>query len=158
MKRKRLVGLLIIVGYKAVFAVVLAIASVALWFAPDNTSALTAFSESYLFEGKLAIVETMVVKLLKQNAQSLYYTSLIMGLYAGVTVVEATGLWFQKLWAEAMVMVLVGLGIVPEICELSKGFTLLKLSIFVINLAILAYLVRFFRRQMRSHKAHHPRS
>lgn len=156
MKYKRPVGLLIIVGYKAVFAAVLAAASIALWFAPDNTSALTNFSESYLFEGKLAIVETLIIRLLKQNAQSLHYTSLIMGLYAVVTVVEATGLWFQKLWAEAMVMILVALGVIPEIYELSKGFTPLKLGIFVVNLAILAYLIMFFRRQLRHYKAHRP--
>lgn len=156
MKHKRPLGLLIIVGYKSVFAIVLAAASIALWFAPDNTSALTNFSESYLFEGKLAVVETLIVKLLKQNAQSLHYTSFVMGLYAAVTVVEATGLWFQKLWAEAMVMILVALGVFPEIYELSKGFTPLKLSIFVTNLTILAYLILFFRRQLRRHKSHRP--
>ena len=156
MKRKRPLGLLIIVGYKAVFAMLLAVTSMALWFAPNNASALTAFSESYLFEGKLAIVETMIVKLLKQNTQSLHYTSLIMGLYAVVTAIEATGLWFQKLWAEAMVMMLVGLGVVPEMYELSKGFTLLKLSIFITNLATFAYLVQFFRRQLQAHRARRP--
>ena len=101
MKRKRPVGLLIIVGYKVLFAIVLVIAAVALWLAPDNTTA--------------------------------------------------------QLWAEAMTMILVGLGVVPEIYELNKGFTLLKVSIFVSNLAIFAYLVIFFRRQLRSHRTHRPK-
>lgn len=157
MKRKRPVGLLIIVGYKVLFAIVLAIAAIALWFAPNNTTALTNFSESYLFEGKLAIVEVALIELLKQNPQSLHYTSLVMGLYAAVTGIEAAGLWLQKLWAEAMTMILVGLGVVPEIYELSKGFTLLKFSVFVINLAIFAYLVVFFRRQLRLHRTHRPK-
>lgn len=155
MKRKRPAGLLIIVGYKVLFAGVLAIASLALWFAPDNTSALTNFSESYLFEGKLAVVESLIVKLLKQTPQSLHYTSFVMGLYAAITAIEAAGLWLQKLWAEAMTMILVGLGVVPEIYELSKGFTLLKISVFIINLAIFAYLVKFFRQQLKSHRLHH---
>ena len=157
MKRKRPVGLLIIVGYKVLFAIVLAIAAIALWFAPNNTTALTNFSESYLFEGKLAIVEVALIELLKQNPQSLHYTSLVMGLYAAVTGIEAAGLWLQKLWAEAMTMILVGLGVVPEIYELSKGFTLLKFSVFVINLAIFAYLVVFFRHQLRLHRTHRPK-
>ena len=140
--------------YKVLFAGLLAIASIALWFAPDSTSALTNFSESYLFEGKLAVVETLIIKLLKQNPQSLHYTSLVMGLYAAVTAIEASGLWLQKLWAEAMTMILVGLGVVPEIYELSKGFTPLKFSVLVINLAIVAYLVKFFRQQLKSHRLH----
>lgn len=156
MKRKRPLGLLVIVSYKVLFAGLLAIASTGLWVAPDHTSALTSFSESYLFEGKLAVVETLIVKLLRQNPQSLHYTSLVMGLYAAVTGIEAVGLWLQKLWAEAMTIILVGLGVVPEIYELSKGFSLLKLSIFVINLAIFAYLVQLFRRRLRAHQAHRP--
>lgn len=165
MKRKRPVGLLIIVDYKVLFAVLLAITSTALWFAPDNTSALINFSESYLFEGKLAVVETLIIKLLKQTPQSLHYTSLFMGLYAAVTAIEAGGLWLQKLWAETMTMILVGLGVVPETYELSKGFTLLQFSVLMINLAIFAYLVTFFRRQVRfssgeaspTHRTHCPK-
>lgn len=64
---------------------------------PNDTGALVNFAESYLFEGKLAIVETLIVKLLKQNAQSLHYTSSVMGLYAVITAIESAGLWLQKL-------------------------------------------------------------
>lgn len=62
-----------------------------------------------------------------------------------------------KLWAQAMTMILVGLGVVPEIYELSKGFSPLKLSIFVINLAIFTYLVQFFLRQLPAHQTHRPK-
>ena len=53
-------------------------------------------------------------------------------------------------------MILVGLGIVSEMHELSQGSTLLKLSIFIINLAIFAYLAQFFRRQLQVHQTHRP--
>jgi uncharacterized membrane protein (DUF2068 family) len=61
-----------------------------------------------------------------------------------VTTLEAVGLWQQKTWAHLMVIGLVGLGIFPEIYELAKEATLVKLLVFVINVAVLSYLVFTF--------------
>ena len=55
MKRKRPLGLKIIVTYKAALFLLLSLTSVILLLALENHSRLIAFSESYILESKLSL-------------------------------------------------------------------------------------------------------
>ena len=89
----------------------------------------------------MKIVEIFLDKILLVKSKTLLFSGLAAGVYAILTVFEVVGLWYEKDWGTILVLVLVGISIPPEIYELSQGFTVLKLSVFLGNLAVLWYLL-----------------
>ena len=152
MKRKRPIGLKIIVTYKAALFLLLSLTSVVLLLALKNHSRLIAFSKSYILESKLSLIEGFVEKVLTQKPETIRYSGIVAGVYALVTAVEAIGLWYRQVWAEVLVLILVGTSIPLEIHELIKGVTLLKSVVFVVNIAIFVYILKFVIHNFRFHK------
>jgi uncharacterized membrane protein (DUF2068 family) len=141
---KRPPGLIAIIIYKAFVALLLGITSVVLLLALKNYDNLIEFSESYVLEGKLAIIEWALEKIINVKRQTLQLSGIAAGIYAVVTAIEGLGLWYQKTWAKLLVLGLVGISIPPEIFELIKGTTILKLVVFIVNVAVFWYLLRHF--------------
>ncbi|MEG4200167.1 DUF2127 domain-containing protein [Microcoleus sp. Pol12A5] len=141
MKKHHAPALIAIVFYKTFVASLLTVTSIALLFALKNHQALEEFSQSYLLESKLKIIEFILDKLLILNPKNLLISGLIAALYAVLTAVEAVGLWYEKDWATILVLVLVSISIPPEIYELVHGLTVLKLAVFITNVGILWYLL-----------------
>jgi uncharacterized membrane protein (DUF2068 family) len=141
---KRPPGLIAIIIYKAFVALLLGITSVVLLLALKNYDNLIDFSESYVLEGKLAIIEWVIEKIINAKRQTLQLSGIAAGIYALVTAIEAVGLWYQKTWAKLLVLGLVGISIPLEIFELIKGTTILKLVVFIVNVAVFWYLLRHF--------------
>ena len=81
------------------------------------------------------------MKILIIKPQTLLYSGLATGLHAIFTVLEAVGLWYEKAWATILVLLIVGISILHEIYELVQGVTVLKLAVFISNLAALWYLL-----------------
>lgn len=142
MENKRSPGLIAIVIYKGFVALLLTATTIALLLALKNHQSLVVISESYLLEGKLQIIEWLLEKIINAKQQTLQFSSIALGFYAAVTAVEAIGLWYKQAWATILVLVLVGISIPPEIFELTKSITLLKLTVFIINVAVFGYLIR----------------
>jgi uncharacterized membrane protein (DUF2068 family) len=61
-------------------------------------------------------------------------------LYAVVRLVEAYGLWYHRRWAEWFGFLTGGMYIPVEIYELARGVTAVKLTIFIVNLLVVALL------------------
>jgi uncharacterized membrane protein (DUF2068 family) len=59
---------------------------------------------------------------------------------------EAYGLWRRRRWAEWLTVIATSLLFIPEIWELSKSLTLLKLGALLVNIAVVAYLISRLRR------------
>jgi Predicted membrane protein (DUF2127) len=55
--------------------------------------------------------------------------------------VEAVGLWFAKRWAEYLTFIATTVLLIPEVYELTHKATVLKVIGFIINLAVVAYLL-----------------
>lgn len=149
MKNKRPPGLLAIVIYKTFVASVLAVTSIALLLALKNYQNLAAFSESYVLETKLTIIEWLIDKILKISPTKLKFSGIAIGVYAIVTAIEAVGLWYEKSWATLLVLVLVGISIPPEIFELIKGITIVKFIVLLVNVAVFWYLWRHFQKHKK---------
>ena len=141
MKIQRPPGLIAIVLYKSFVASLLTVTSIALLLALKNHQALEDFSDSYLLESKIRIVEFLLNKVLSIQPKTLLFSGLAAGLYAALTAVEAVGLWYEKGWATILVLLLVGISIPPEIYELFQGMTVLKLAVFIANVAMFWYLL-----------------
>ena len=58
---------------------------------------------------------------------------------------EAYGLWRRRRWGEWLTVVATSLLLIPEIWELTKGASPLKVGALVVNMLIVAYLVRRLR-------------
>lgn len=124
----------------------MAMTAIALWFTLKNHQSLEQFSESYLLESKLILINWILDRVLSLDLKTLKYGGLAAALYAGLTTIEAVGLWYEKVWAEVLVIVLVGISIPFEVLELLRSFSLIKLIVFIINTGVLGYLVHRFIR------------
>jgi uncharacterized membrane protein (DUF2068 family) len=140
-KKQRPPGLIAIVLYKSFVASLLTVTSIALLLALKNHQVLEEFAESYLLESQVKIVEFLLDKVLSIQPKTLLFSGVASGLYAILTALEAAGLWYEKAWATILVLLLVGISIPPEIYELVRGVTVLKLAVFIANLAVLWYLL-----------------
>jgi len=147
MPHQRPLGLIAIVVYKAFFAAVFMVASVAIFLALKNYEAIAQFAETYTPETKIGFVDWGLDKVLKLDPRTLQFSGLATGIYGAVTAVEAIGLWQQKTWAHLLVITLVSLGIPPEIYELIREANLIKLLVFVVNVGVLSYLIYTFPRK-----------
>lgn len=147
MKHKHSSGLLAIIIYKSFVAVLLGITSIALLLALKHRQELAKFSESYILETKLKIIEFIINAILNINPNKLKFTGIVMGVYAIVTAIEAVGLWYQKSWARLLVLGLVGISIPPEIFELIKKITIPKFLVILVNVAVFWYLLQHFPKQ-----------
>ena len=72
-------------------------------------------------------------------------------IYAAIFFTEGTGLWFRKRWAEYFTIITTSSLLPIEIYELVRHATLGKWFALLINLAVVAYLVRELRRTRSAH-------
>lgn len=75
------------------------------------------------------------------NARTLAWLTLGAAGYALIELIEGVGLWLLKRWGEYFAMVATSVGIPYEIYELSAKVTVLRVVAFLINLALVLYLV-----------------
>ena len=61
--------------------------------------------------------------------------------------VEAYGLWRRRRWGEYLTVLATSLLLIPEVDEIVKKPSILKIGGLMVNLAIIAYLVTRLRRR-----------
>jgi uncharacterized membrane protein (DUF2068 family) len=61
--------------------------------------------------------------------------------YGALEATEAYGLWTRRLWGEWLTVLATSLLLIPEIWELTKSISLLKLGALLVNLLVVAYLL-----------------
>ncbi len=142
--KKRPAGLVVIILYKIFTVVVFAITANAILLTLKHYEQLEGFSDSLALAGKQGIIAWIVEKILNANPRTLQFSGLVAAAYASITLIETVGLWYEKAWARWLVIGVVSISIPPEIFELIKGFSWLKISAFVVNIVILIYLVLKF--------------
>jgi uncharacterized membrane protein (DUF2068 family) len=78
--------------------------------------------------------------------------------YAGIEGTEAYGLWRRRRWGEWLTVIATAIFLLPEVWELTKRVTPLKAGGFVVNLAVVAYLIWRLRHEgAREHRPARPR-
>jgi uncharacterized membrane protein (DUF2068 family) len=73
--------------------------------------------------------------------------------YSLLRFTEAYGLWRERAWAEWLALVSGTLLVPLEVRELIRGVTLLRLSVFLGNLAIIAWMLYLIRGNYRRRRA-----
>lgn len=77
----------------------------------------------------------------KLNASKAFLFGIVALAYAALEGTEAYGLWNRRRWAEWLTVLATSLLLIPEVWELTKSATLLKVGALVVNVAIVAYLL-----------------
>ncbi len=75
------------------------------------------------------------------NSGTLTKIGIALSVYAVVELVEAVGLWMGKRWAEYLTLVVTASLLPLEVYELSERFSVLKVITFLINVAVVVYLL-----------------
>jgi len=78
---------------------------------------------------------------LQLNSRTLGYLAIGLAAYAIIEVVEGVGLWLLKRWGEYFAVVATSIFLPYEIYDLTVKFTVLRLLTFLVNLALVVYLV-----------------
>jgi uncharacterized membrane protein (DUF2068 family) len=138
---KRPKGLILIICYKSFTATLFLITAISIFLSLKNHDALQEFSDVLALEGKKGIVSAVLNKFLGTSTKTIALGGVAAVIYSFISALEAIGLWFQKKWAEWLVIAVVAISIPPEIFELTKGFSWIKLIIFALNIVILIYLL-----------------
>ncbi len=67
--------------------------------------------------------------------------------YAGLFLAEGTGLWLRKRWGEWLTVIITSSLVPIEVYEMYQHFSVVKVIVLVLNLAVVAYLVYHIRTQ-----------
>ena len=76
--------------------------------------------------------------------------SAVLFIYAGLGLIEGIGLMLEKVWAEYFTALLTASFLPLEIFELTHRITPVRVTLLVLNLAVLAYLVSHLARRRGS--------
>jgi uncharacterized membrane protein (DUF2068 family) len=99
-------------------------------------------------EGQL--VTFLIEKVSVLNDHRLRQIGLFMFFYAGLGLLEGIGLILEKVWAEYLTALITASFLPIEIFELFHRVTPIRVGLFVVNLAVLGYLVAHLIRQKRT--------
>jgi uncharacterized membrane protein (DUF2068 family) len=77
----------------------------------------------------------------KLNANKLVFFGVVALAYAALEGTEAYGLWKRRRWGEWLTVLATSLLLIPEVWELTKSATPLKVGALLVNLAIVWYLL-----------------
>jgi uncharacterized membrane protein (DUF2068 family) len=88
--------------------------------------------------GQLNSAATRVASLDRDHVRNLALLALAFGIVEGV---EAVGLWLEKRWAEYLTVVATASLLPLEVVELTRHVTAVKTGGFVVNVAVVVYLV-----------------
>jgi uncharacterized membrane protein (DUF2068 family) len=78
---------------------------------------------------------------LRVDSNTLRWLALGLLVYAAVEAVEGTGLWLARRWGEYFAMIATSVFLPYEVYELTSKVTALRLAAFLVNLALVVYLV-----------------
>ncbi len=90
-------------------------------------------------EGRL--VSFLLDKAALLDDHRLRQISVFMFCYAGLGILEGIGLMLEKIWAEYLTAIITASFLPLEIFELMHRITWFRIALFVVNIAVLAYLV-----------------
>ncbi len=92
------------------------------------------------------LIHGLLARVLSVTPAQLRAASAGTFVYAGLLLTEGLGLLFRKRWAEYFTIITTA-GLIPiEVYELSRRITTAKVAVLLINVAIVAYLVRRVRK------------
>ncbi|HEY4008791.1 MAG TPA: DUF2127 domain-containing protein [Acidobacteriaceae bacterium] len=123
----------------------------------DIASVVLRVTDVLRIDPENRLVGLLLNKAVRLDPTELRRFSLITFTYAALCLVEGTGLMLEKRWAEYFTVTLTALALPWECFELHKEFTIPRIVLLLVNLAVFAYLVWLLRRERRRETSTAPR-
>lgn len=95
-------------------------------------------------------VEHLLMRVSSLSPIQIKRIGLVGLLYAGLFLVEGTGLWLQRRWGEWVTVVLTGMLVPVEVYEIVHRPTGIKVLVLLVNVGIVLYLIYRIRTEDRS--------
>jgi uncharacterized membrane protein (DUF2068 family) len=115
----------------------------------DVASSVMHWVEIFRLDPDNRYIHRGLVRIFRVTPKQLKELSVGTFIYAGLFLTEGTGLLLRKGWAEYMTVITTALFVPLEVYELSRRFTWVRLSVLLINIAIVWYLVVRIRSRRR---------
>ena len=146
-KRSGSKGLILIGAYKLLEGLLLVAAGVGLikLLHRDVAALVMHWVHVLRVDPENRFIHRLLARIFAVSPKQLTELSVGTFFYAAVRLTEGTGLLLRKRWAEYFTVVMTGVFIPLEVYELVKHYTTLKLGVFVVNAAILWYLISGLR-------------
>ena len=132
---------------KAILSVALGVGALKLLH-HDIASVVLHVSDVLKIDPENRLVGFLMTKADLIGAPQLKHFSVLTFTYAGLCLIEGTGLVLEKRWAEYFTLTLTILALPWECFELYREFTIPRITLLIVNLAVLAYLIWLLRRQL----------
>jgi uncharacterized membrane protein (DUF2068 family) len=141
--------MVLIAGFKAVKGMLLLIIGLGLLrlVHADIATLFSQFLETLHLNSDSHMLHTLVLKVDPLQPRSILTMSVMTMAYAVLLLIEALGLWFERSWAAYLTVASTSLFLPFELYELVARVTALRIGVFLLNLAIVIYLIR----QLRQH-------
>lgn len=111
----------------------------------DVSALVTSWADRLNIDPQNRYIAAALSRLLSADTRTLVSIGAGSFIYAALLLTEATGLWLRRRWAEYFTIIVTGSFIPLEIYEVAKRFTVTRLAVIALNVAIVGYLVRRLR-------------
>jgi len=115
----------------------------------DWAAEITRFAEKLGLDPNSNWIRKLLERVRKIGSDKDVLFGVVALAYGALEGVEAYGLWMQRRWGEWLTVLATSLLLVPEIWELTKSATVIKAGVLIINLLVVAYLLRRLRGSAR---------
>lgn len=139
---QRPVSLKVIVAYKGIGVLVLAVVSLVSAFSWRNYEGLLAIAQDYLLDEDFTLTDWFLTTVLNFEPHNLRLISFGTGGYAVILGTATTGFWYGKRWARVLMLLMAGLPLPVEVYELLNHASWERVIIFLINLGVIGYLFK----------------
>jgi uncharacterized membrane protein (DUF2068 family) len=142
-RRKRNRWLELIAAYKLLQAALLVSVGVGALrlLHKDVADMLSNLALALRFDPEGRLVSFLLDQAALLNDHRLRQISVFLFCYAALGILEGLGLMYEKIWAEYLTSIITASFLPLEIFELMHRVTWIRIGLFVVNLAVLAYLV-----------------
>lgn len=109
-------------------------------------SEIATFAQHLGLDPKNNWIHRLIEKVSKISSNQDVVFGVVALAYGVLEGAEAYGLWKRRRWGEWLTVAATSLLFIPEVWELTKSATLLKVGALLVNIAVVAYLLWRLRR------------
>jgi uncharacterized membrane protein (DUF2068 family) len=119
----------------------------------DVGDVLTRFVEHLRFSPESRFVNFILRNAPLVNDQLLRRIGVVVFIYAGLDLIEGTGLYLEKAWAEFLTLAITASFLPLELYEVFHRVTVIRVSLLVLNTLVFIYLLKLVLSRQRCNEA-----
>lgn len=151
--------LLLIASYKTLQAILFALIGLGArhMLHKDVGDELAALADHLRFNPESRLINILVDRASLLNDPMLRRIGILAFGYAAISYIEGIGLYFERVWAEYLTLIITGSFLPFEIVEIFRRQTWFRFSLLAVNLLVFLYLSRLIIQKAR-HKSGDPQN